>query len=197
MIGREPNGRASRRVADVASREIRNAKDAMSVVVAARTRHTGLPEDVVSRNVAGQPNAGTVHGVMTLRGDLTREQWEAAEWWIGTRTAWLRSIEASGWPRASAMPVAADDPPDDAAPPAAPPPARDADAYLRWCRSIAETWDAVQDCLRDCAVEARSPVQAALDVMLLRNQHMPHMVGDLRLALNAIHRRFLGSRRPS
>ena len=177
---REPNGRLSRRAADVRDRDYRNAQEAMSVAVAARARHTGLPEDVVSRNVAGQPNAGTVHGVMTLRHEMTREQWEAAEWYIGTRSAWLRSIQAR-----------------DTSPGQYPSGEPDEAAYARWCRSIAETWDAVQDCLRDCAVEARSPVQAALDVMLLRNQHMPHMVGDLRLALNAIHRRFLGGRRPS
>lgn len=180
MIGREPNGRASRRIADVASRELRNAKDAMSVAVAARIRHTGLSEEAVSINAAGRPNAGTVHGVMALRGELTREQWEAAEWYIGKRTAWLRSIQAATVPVGEV-----------------PPGPRDEAAYAAWCRSIAETWAAVQDCLRDCAVEARSPVQAALDVILLRDQHMPHMVGDLRLALNAIHRRFLAGRKPS
>ena len=175
---REPNGRLSRRAADVRDRDYRNAKDAMSVVVAARARHTGLPEDVVSRNVAGQPNAGTVHGVMTLRGDLSREQWDAAEWYIGTRAAWLRSIQARD---ASAGQFPAGEP--------------DEGAYERWCRSIAATWETVQDCLRDCAVEARSPIQAALDVMLIRQHHLDHMVGDLRLALNAIHRRFLAARK--
>lgn len=177
MIGREPNGRLSRRAADVRDRDHRNAQEAMSVAVAARVRHTGLSEAVVSRNVAGQPNAGTVHGVMALRHELTREQWEAAEWYLGKRMAWLRSIGADA-------PVG--EVPDGQ---------RDEDDYAKWCRTTAETWDAIQDCLRDCAVEARSPVQAALDVILLRNQHMDHMTGDLRLALNALRRRFLAPRK--
>lgn len=180
MIGaREPNGRLSRRAADVRDRDYRNAQEAMAVAIDARVRHTGLAPSLATRNEAGSPNAGSVHGVMCLRGDLSREQWDAAEWYIGTRAAWLRSIQARD---ASAGQFPAGEPNEG--------------AYERWCRSIAATWETVQDCLRDCAVEARSPVQAALDVMLLRNHHVAHMVGDLRLALNAIHRRFLLSRPP-
>jgi len=167
-------------VPDPGDRDYRNAQEAMSVVIAARMRHTGLSAEAVSLNIAGRPNAGTVHGIMALRGDLSPEQWDAAEWYIGTRAAWLRSIQVR-----EANPGAyVSGEPDEA-------------AYARWCRSIAETWTAVQDCLRDCAVEARSPIQAALDVMLIRQHHLDHMVGDLRLGLNAIHRRFLAARKGS
>jgi len=178
MLGiREPNGRLSRRVVYARERDEMNERDAQSVVIAARMRHTGLPEAAVSLNHAGRPNAGTVHGIMCLRGDLTREQFDAAEWWIGKRGAWLRAIDASD--TAGAGPGGDFDP----------------DKHAEFCRAARETWQAVCDCIQTASTENRSPLASALDVFLVRGHHLNHLVGDFRLALNALHRRFLAGKR--
>lgn len=175
---REPNGRLSRKHVHVQEREEMTAKEAQSVVVQARMRLFGLSEEAAARNVAGRPNAGTLHGIMCLRGDISRAQWDAAEWWIGKRAAYLRSIQArdqrtGGDPSGSF----------------------DEQAHEQWCAAIASTWDAALDCIQQASTEARSPLAAALDVFLFRDEYVAHMVGDLRLALNAIHRRFLSAER--
>jgi len=175
---REPNGRLSRRIVHMHAREEMTQREAQSVAIAARMRHTGLPEAVVSLNHAGRPNAGTVHGIMCLRGDLSRNQWDAAEWWIGKRAANLRAINAPGQ-ETGAGPGGEFDP----------------DRHAEFCRLARETWASVCDCVQAASTEARAPLAAALDMFLVRGHHLEHMTGDLRLALNAIHRRFLAGQR--
>lgn len=177
-VAREPNGRPSRRKIHAQEREDMNQREAQSVAIAARMRHTGLGEAVVSLNHAGRPNAGTMHGIMCLRGDLSREQWDAAEWFIGKRAAWLRAIQG---PSQSTGPQPGGD--------------FDETAHSDWCAKARAMWDAVLDCVQSASTEHRSPLMAALDVFLIRDQYVEHMAGDLRVALNAIHRRFLAGQR--
>ena len=146
-------------------------REAQSVAIAARMRHTGLPEEVVSLNHAGRPNAGTVHGIMQLRGDISREQWDAAEWFIGKRAAWLRAIES---PNQETGASAGGD--------------FDPDRHAEFCRIARAEWAIINDCIQAASTETRSPLMAALDVFLVRNHHAAHMAGDLRIALNVIHR---------
>jgi hypothetical protein len=164
----------SRKRIDVREREEMTTKEAQSVVIAARVRHTGLSEAAASLNEAGRPNAGTLHGIMCLRGEITRDQWDAAEWYIGKRTAWLRAIEASEQRTGSTTGGDVDE-----------------DRYAEWCAKARETWAAVQACIQQSMAEQRAPLAAALDVLLLRQQYVIDLVGDLRLVLNALHRWFL------
>lgn len=180
MLGiREPNGRLSRRVVYAREREDMNERDAQSVVIAARMRHTGLPEAAVSLNHAGRPNAGTVHGIMCLRGDLTREQFDAAEWFIGKRAAYLRAIESPNQETGRTEGGGEFDP----------------DKHAAFCKRAIEDWTAICDCVQTASTEHRSPIMSALDVLLVRGIHVEHLVGDARLGLNAVHRRFLAGRR--
>lgn len=175
---REPNGRLSRRKAHVADRMTEEAFENQRVVLEARARHTGLPAYLVAINEAGRPNAGSVHGIMCLRKELSREQWDAAEWWIGKRAAWLRAIET---PHQETGPSAGGD--------------HDPERHAAFCRRAREEWSAILSCVQEASTETRSPLAAALDVFLTRQQHVEHMAGDLRIVLNAIHRRFLAARR--
>lgn len=178
-VAREPNGRPSRRKVHVQEREDMTQREAQSVAIAARMRHTGLGEAVVSINHAGRPNAGTMHGIMCLRGELSREQWDAAEWWIGKRAAWLRAIDT---PRQGTGDTGAGGITDD-------------DRHAEWCAIAAATWAAVTACVQAASTDTRQPLAAALDVILARQHYLHHMVGDLRLALNAIARQFLSGQR--
>lgn len=172
---REPNGRLSRRTIHVREREEMTIREAQSTVIAARMRHTGLPEGACSVNDAGRPNAGTVHGVMCLQGELSRPQWDAAEWYIGKRAAWLRAIDAPGQATGSSSSGTIDE-----------------DRHAEFCAQAIRSWQAAIDCIQSASTEVRTPLAAALDVILVRQQQVGHMIGDLRVALNAIHRRFLG-----
>lgn len=177
---REPNGRLSRAKACVVERVEMTEAEAKSVVLAARRRHVPLPAEYLDLSDGGRPNAGTPHGILRLQGALTAEQWAAAEWWIGTRLRYLRAIQA---PNQVGETATGEWSGDEA-------------AYAESCRAARETWGAIRDVLQDASTAARSPILAAFDVILLREQwHLDHLVGDLRLGLNAIHREFLGGRR--
>lgn len=174
-VKRQPDGRPRPR-----ERQQMTEREAKSVALEARCRHLALPEELADVAVAGGPNAGTIHGALRLRNVLTTdEQWAAAEWYIGMRASWLRAIQAPG--RVS-------EPPDG-------PGRDDPDAYAEWCRSMRRGWERILDCLNRVGVEHRSPVLAAVDEILINEQDRPHLYGDLRLGLNAIHRHFLAASR--
>lgn len=177
---REPNGRLSRRTIDRAERREMTEREAKSVMIEARMRHTGLPRELVDLTDAGRPNAGTAHGILRLQGALTADQWSAAEWWLGTRQAYLRAILARGEANQHDGPAHG---------------MEDSAAYATWCREKRALWAQVTACLQQASVEQRSPILSAFDVVLVRGQQMDHMTGDLRVGLNAIHRAFLAGAR--
>jgi hypothetical protein len=54
----------------------------------------------------------------------------------------------------------------------------------------------MQEALRTLMAETRSPAPvSALDVFITKDAYAPHLVGDLRLALNALHRHFTTQRK--
>lgn len=187
---REPNGKPSRRVIHVGERREMSERKAKSVGIAARMKHTGLPEHLAGLNQAGMPNGGTVHGVMRLLGEqaerlaeqrgrpvvlgdgmLSAGQWSAAEWYLGSRIAYLRAIDAPGrktTERGAGLGIV------------------DPDQQAEWARLTIETWAAIGSTLQAVSATARRPIAAAFDVILVRNQPMPHLEGDLRLGLDAI-----------
>lgn len=177
---REPNGRLSRRAADRKDRDAMSADEAKSVVIEARVRH-GIPREYADLQDAGRPNAGTIHGMMRLRGmqgdrtdGLTDDQFAAAEWFLGKRLAYLRAIGAPGRPH------------------------EPSEASGTGGVSIAEAnaeWARVMRVLQDVTTEHRAPVIAAFDAILVRQSFVASRVGDLRLGLNAIHRTFLAGQR--
>lgn len=173
---REPSGRLSRRAEHVREREEMTEAEAKSVVIEARVRH-GIPRHLADLSDAGRPNAGTVHGIMRLRNELDQDQWSAAEWFLGRRAAYLRAVAAPGRP---IEPVEAAVGEDDAA---------------DWARAAIGRYHEVLDCIRDVSSQVRAPVISAFDVILVRQQYLPHLVGDLRIGLNAVHRVFLAGQR--
>lgn len=176
---REPNGRLSRAKACVVERVEMTEHEAKSVALAARRRHVPLPAEYLDLSDGGRPNAGTPHGILRLQGALTAEQWAAAEWWIGTRLRYLRAIQA---PNQVGETATGEWSGDEA-------------AYAANCRAARQLWAEVCEAIQRASTAARSPILAAFDVILLREHwELDHMVGDLRLGLNALHREFLGGR---
>lgn len=170
---RERNGRISRRLIDRSRAREMSPDEAKSVAIAARARHSGLPEHYLDLTDAGRPNAGTVHGLLHLRSRLDYDQWRAAEWYCGTRLAWLRSIHAKDVPTGP--------PPRDGS---------DDDGYAEWCVSIRATWDKLQGTISRASVATRQPLRQAL-ASLQASEPIAHLVPALRLALDVIHAEFL------
>lgn len=179
-IERQPNGRPSQKPQARRQRQEMTAAEAKAVVLDARRRHTGLPDALLDLGASPDlPNAGTVHGVMALEGSLTADQWRAAEWYLGLRIAYLRAIDAPG---RSIDPVE-------------PAGAGDEAAFAHWCRATIERWTDVLALLAETGREQRCNPKSAFDEILVYQQREPHLEGDLRIGLNAIHRRFLAGRR--
>jgi hypothetical protein len=178
-VPREANGRISRRKQDRQMRDEMTADEAKRVVLEARRRHTGLPDHYLDLQDAGRPNAGTLHGIMHLRGELDRDQWRAAEWYLGRRSDYLRAIGAPA-------PEAYID---------VPPGTGDPDRHAAWASGVMARWAEVMGCIRDAWIRHRQPLASALDLILVRQQYLDHMVRPLRIALDALDERFLRAAR--
>ncbi|MEK9722120.1 MAG: hypothetical protein VW405_01375 [Rhodospirillaceae bacterium] len=175
--------------------------EAKAVAIDARQRHTGLPVELCDLGITtGLPNAGSVHGVMRLKGIvaerreqplgpgmLSADQWQAAEWWLGRRAMWLRCIDAPGRETVEL--------PNEAPELVGLDPAARARWLREWAHRVRTEWADISACLAEAQAAARSPVIAAFDVLLVRNQPVEHMEGDLRIGLNAVHSRFLAGHR--
>lgn len=176
---REPNGRPSRRKIHIQERTEMTEREAKSVALAARARMTGLPEHLIDgKPETGKPNVGTTHGALCLTGQITADQWSAAEWFLHRRNEYLQAIKAPGaqWQQGQ---EAGSDP----------------SAYANWCARAKQAWRGIVACIAEASIETRSPVMAAFDHILERQTPgLHHMLGDLRTGLNAIHRGFLVAR---
>jgi hypothetical protein len=161
---REPSGRLSRRIEHVKARTDMTETEAKSV---------GIPAHLADLSDAGRPNVGTLQGKMHLMGEIDRDQWQAAEWFLGRRLSWLRAIDAS--------PVYA-------------PSERTGEGEGVPLHEAISEWRIVTNVLQDASTQSRAPILAAFDVILVRQLMVDHMVGDLRLGLNAIQRAFLQGR---
>lgn len=176
---RRPDGRLSESRDARRQRQEMTEVEAKAVALDARARHTGLAPELLDLHDAGRPNAGTLHGVMLLRNELTADQWTAAEFYIGRRDAYLRAIDAPGRPMVTGDKASNPDP----------------DAFAAFCRKMIDEWAGIIRLIQDLSTEHRSPIQAAFDEMLVKQVYLDHMVGDLRIGLNGIYRAYCDGRK--
>lgn len=165
-VAREPNGRVSRSGIDHGPADI--------VALDARRRHLGL-----TKEQAKDQKAGTFIGYLNLigpRDGLSDDQYEAATNYLGLHNAYLRAIGAPGRviDGETGIPVS-----------------EVTDAYIDW---VIDTKDVYADCrkaIQEAQNESRhANLWGALDLCILQDQHMHHMIGDLRLVCNALARFF-------
>lgn len=170
---REPSGRLSRRKAEVERRTQETEREAMATAVEARMRVFGLSEADARRQ-----EGGTVIGRMYQAGKLTIDQLRAAERYREVRNAYHRAIGApsdtGGRPDAS----------------------EHGGEYEQFCAKARSDWSSMMAALQVACQEVRSPAPiSALDQFVVRDLHVIHLVGDLRVALNCLHRHFALGRR--
>lgn len=171
---REPNGRLSRRTIHTKARAAETERAAMQTGIDARMRLFGLSEAD-----ARQPDAGSVIGRMKLRGDISDDQHRAALAYLAARNAYHSAIgtksDTGGHP---------------------PPETASAGSYDDFCAASISRWDRMRAVVTNLCQDIRSPAPAsALDNFVVRDVHVHELAGDLRLALNAIHRLLSGERR--
>lgn len=169
---REPNGKPSRRIADKQAQRTLEEQDAMHVVKSARQRVHGV-------NVAdsGTELAGSVCGRLLLQGLITRPQMDAALAFADTYGTYARVMGLPRQPKAVAMGLPTSGSGRDESP------EQYARAKARWddaCRAIQEA----------NYLHRNGSLYAACDYLVLRDELHEHMLGDLRLALNALARHF-------
>lgn len=173
---REPNGRLSRDESERKEREIAaidaEAWEAMHVAIQARVRVYGVPLD----RAKGQ-NAGSFVGRLKDERHLSDAQFDAAQTYMSERLSYLRAISAppemdavdlnrvKG--RASGLNIE-----------------RDQRAVARYEATL-KAIQAAQNVLGNTAT-----LFAALDLCVVRDMQMYRLLGDLRLALNALAKHY-------
>ena len=166
------NGRISRRESDRQAQRSLEQQDAMSVARSARERVFG-----VDRVHSGTELAGSFVGRLYLTGEIRRHQLDAArafcvEWVAYSRALGLpaqpRAVDLSGIRSGSAYEIT---------------PEQQRTAVARWDASV---W-AVTEANMQCREGALYP---ALYYCVLLDQSHTHMVGDMRLGLNALARHY-------
>lgn len=164
---REPSGRIAKGS---------SGESAMDTAVKARMRLFGI-----TYVEASSQEGGTTVGRMYLAKEITIDQYRAAERYVEVKNAFQRAIGAV---------------PDAGRPPPPPEFERGVGDFESFCARARESYGAMQEQLRTLMAETRSPAAvSALDVFITKDAHVPHLVGDLRLALNALHRHFTQARR--
>lgn len=166
-VAREPNGRVSRSGIDYGPADV--------VAIDARMRHTGL-----SREKARDQKAETFIGYLNLigpRDGLSDSQYSAAINFLNLRTAYWRSIKAPG--------VALDGEntgtPSDVISP----------EYEDWVADVKEVYGNCRRAIQDSQNENRgSNLWAALDLCVVEDQRLFHMIGDVRIVCNALAKFF-------
>jgi len=166
------NGRISQRQGDRQAQRSLEQQDAMSVARAARERVFG-----VDHLHSGTELAGTFVGRLYLNGEVKRHQLDAArafcvEWVAYSKALGLpsqpRAVDLSGLRAGNAYDITTE---------------QKRAAVARWDASV---W-AVNEANMQCREGA---LYAALYYCVLLDQSHAHMIGDMRLGLNALARHY-------
>jgi len=163
---REPNGRISRS-------GIRH-EPADKTAIEARMRHMGL-----SRDQAQDQKAATFIGYLNLMGredGLSDSQYEAATNFLSLRDAYLRSLKAPGVVYdGEGCSSSSDEVTED---------------YEDWAKRTKERYDDCRKAIQEEQNNSRENLWAALDLVVIRDQWLPHMIGPTRMLCNALGRFF-------
>jgi hypothetical protein len=174
-VDREPSGRIAKGS---------ESEKVMKTAVDARMRLFGITYEA-----ARSQEGGTTVGRMYLAKEITIDQYRAAERYTEVKNAFQRAIGAV---------------PDAGVPPPPPEFERGVGDFESFCKQAKLIWSGderagivgVVGVLRNVMVENRSPnALSAIDVFITKDAYVPSLVGDLRLALNALHRHFTMERR--
>ena len=161
---REPNGRPSR------AKKPREAIDRLAIEM--RAKHTGLSE-----TDAKDPRASTYIGRLFIagvdKGGISEDQYNAA----------LKFIEVdNNYKKALLSPAAYYDDFNSTPNP---------ELYEAFCKRAKKQYLAAREAIQEAQFDNRiDNLYAALQYIVLEDREMPHLVGALRLVLNALNKHF-------
>ncbi|MDB6035996.1 MAG: hypothetical protein JWM16_6334 [Verrucomicrobiales bacterium] len=166
---REPNGKLSRRVVDKQARRSIDEQSAMQVAKEARQRQFGVPAEA-----SGTDRAGTVVGRLAMKGTLTTAQLEAAKAFATSYSKYQRALNSPRPPKAVEIGGATGrGDASDISP----------EQHVKALRE----WDAAKMCLSEAnGFHRHATLYVACDYLVIRDELQEHLVGDLKLALNAL-----------
>lgn len=157
---REANGRISR------AKEPREAIDKLAIEM--RAKRFGL-----TLYDAKNPLAGTYIGRLCLQGVLTQEQYDTAQQYLQIRNNYLC---AKGFPSAIYDDVSTNSDPN---------------SLERWVEKASRHYQAMQDALREAqSLYRQYNLYTALQYLVIEDKELSHLVGSLKVALNALHKYF-------
>ena len=169
---REPNGKLSRVPADVAARRKdgldREEQDTIAVAIEARQRVFGLPP-AISRDQM----VGSAVGRYCLQGIITRVQYDAAVLYLADCEAYSHAIGTPGIPRAVDLNRIG---------------GKDNHENITKAKAAMARYDAMVKAVRAKQTEIGNMgnIFGALDAVIRRDVQLEHLLGDLRLGLNAL-----------
>ncbi|UNE54419.1 hypothetical protein [Bartonella machadoae] len=161
---REPNGRISR------AKTPREPVDQLAIEM--RAKRFGL-----SIEDAKNPLAGTYIGRLYLQGQLTQDQYEAAQKYLEVKNNYLC---AKALPNAvyDEMPTTSDD-----------------GAREKWVKLTTERFLNMQEAIKEAQYLYRQHnFYAALQYLVIEDQMLPHLVNSLCIVLDALHKHFVQNR---
>lgn len=167
---REPNGQLSRRVEAVEGRREETAREARKTAVDARMRLFGAPKEIAHKEIAG-----TVVGRLRIGKEISEEQYQAAIRACRVKNDYDRALGLTQANAAKFMGAS--------------------DNYEDWYRIRLQAWDNLKRAVREANAQESNRganLFAALDHIVFQDREMLHMLGDLRLCLNALNRHFRG-----
>lgn len=170
---RSKNGRLSNRAVDRQAMRSIDEQQAMQVAKEARQRLFGL-----SVEQSATERAGTVCGRLALQGSITTRQLEAAKAFARTYADYQWAMNSPRPPKAVEIGAATGR-------------GGGLDISPEQHRKAIAAWDSVRRSLVEANSEYRGAnLIAACDYLVLRDEMHGHMIGDLRLALNALVRHY-------
>lgn len=146
--------------------------------IALRQRMFGLSEqDARDQKAASYVGRLALAGRKNNADGITEAQWEAGQEYLRAYEAFQRAVKS---PDALRVGTGGGDGPES-------------EGYADWCRDKIKKFEAIEKAItaEQCLHENRGAnMFAAIDYLLVRDLELPHMIGDLRLALNAIGHHF-------
>lgn len=140
--------------------------------IALRMRVFGLTEAD-----ARDQKASTYVGRLCLAGQrcstdgISPAQYEAAQAYVAAYTNFQKAVKSPDALASSSGGACGDEGP----------------GYVDWCNRAVANWEAVKKAVyAEQEIHTHANMWAALDYVVRRDEQHPHMLGDLRLALNAI-----------
>lgn len=170
---RTASGRLSQKPADVVARlteaHDREEREMLSTGLDARIRVFGIDP-----NHSRDQMAGSVVGRLTLSGELSRQQYDAAQSWLTDLRNYRQVIAAPKGMGAVDLNAVRGDSTDI--------------ERVAWYRRCCDRMEAARKAIQteQDILRLKANLWAALDLMLDSDLMLPHLVGDLRHALNAL-----------